>query len=209
MYAYNKEYLYHVRTCLAFMFDCAVHTYQKDISDFADLFAESEYAWFIENFALSNIAGTSGSEMAYYILQKQNPDLEFIIPGFSLDRSPEYWMGHSLAYYQWHEVITFREIFNAVPPSEILDMYPVFHEMDISSFVAAIDKRLSDTRQINRLQAYRMRLGLSQSELSKRADVPLRTIQQYEQGHKSLAKANATYVCNLSRALYCRVEDLL
>ena len=44
---------------------------------------------------------------------------------------------------------------------------------------------------MSRLQEYRRRIGLSQRELSERADVPLRTIQQYEQKQKNINHAGA------------------
>ena len=62
---------------------------------------------------------------------------------------------------------------------------------------------------MSRLQEYRRRIGLSQRELSERADVPLRTIQQYEQKQKNINHARADYVIRLAKALYCRPEDLL
>ena len=45
--------------------------------------------------------------------------------------------------------------------------------------------------------------------LAEKADVPLRTIQQYEQKQKNINHARADYVIRLAKALYCRPEDLL
>ncbi|MBO6138482.1 MAG: helix-turn-helix transcriptional regulator [Agathobacter sp.] len=64
-------------------------------------------------------------------------------------------------------------------------------------------------RQVARLQEYRKRICLSQKELAEKADVPLRTIQQYEQKQKNINHARADYVIRLAKALYCRPEDLL
>jgi transcriptional regulator with XRE-family HTH domain len=50
---------------------------------------------------------------------------------------------------------------------------------------------------------------MSQSELAEQSGVPLRTIQQYEQGQKNINRARAEYVIALSKVLYCRPEDLL
>lgn len=209
MHPYKKEYLHHVRTCLGFMFDSAVYTYKEDITEFSKMFCESEYAFAIENRGLAKIAGTSGREMSYYIIKNYNKQLKFKESVYIPDKSPEYWMGFSLAYYQWDKGGAFREIFKAVPVTTMLDMYGVYHEMDISSFVLAIEKKMAAIRQINRLKEYRTRLNISQSELAAISGVPLRTLQQYEQGNKSLKKANATYVLNLARALYCQPQELL
>ena len=65
--------------------------------------------------------------------------------------------------------------------------------MELPEPIFALDK-LQETakeRQMSRLQEYRRRIGLSQRELSERADVPLRTIQQYEQKQKNINHAGA------------------
>ena len=51
-----------------------------------------------------------------------------------LDKSPEYWSGWALAYYQWHSARSFMDILTVVSLSRIREMYPVYHEMDISHF---------------------------------------------------------------------------
>mgnify|MGYP000335037728 CR=1 FL=1 len=59
------------------------------------------------------------------------------------------------------------------------------------------------------LKAMRTLAGLSQSELAVQADVPVRTIQQYEQRQKDINKAQAETLLRLARALNCKVEDLM
>ena len=87
-------------------------------------------------------------------------------------------------------------------------MYPKYHEMDISQFVDRINE-LSDARKRQMFKRLRKYAGLSQKELADKTGVPLRTIQQYEQGQKNLAHARADVVVRLSKALYCNIEDLL
>jgi transcriptional regulator with XRE-family HTH domain len=90
-------------------------------------------------------------------------------------------------------------------------MYRKYHEMDITQFVDALDEMRSEARmcQGSRLKEYRRLLQMSQSELAEQSGVPLRTIQQYEQGQKNINHARAEYVIALSKVLYCRPEDLL
>ena len=54
-----------------------------------------------------------------------------------------------------------------------------------------------------------MARGLSQSELSKRAEVELRSIQMYEQRRNDINKAQAETLFKLARVLGCNIEDLL
>lgn len=95
--------------------------------------------------------------------------------------------------------------------TSILLMYQKYHEMDIRQFICALDEMRAhhQQRQIARLQEYRKRICLSQKELAEKADVPLRTIQQYEQKQKNITHARADYVIRLAKALYCRPEDLV
>lgn len=90
-------------------------------------------------------------------------------------------------------------------------MYRKYHEMDIRQFICELDKMRAEhkQRQVARLQEYRKLISLSQRELAEKADVPLRTIQQYEQKQKNINHARADYVIRLAKALYCKPEDLL
>ena len=52
-------------------------------------------------------------------------------------------------------------------------------------------------------------MGYTQAELAGRCDIPLKTIQQYEQRQKNINKAQAEYIIRLSKALCCEPADLL
>ena len=91
---------------------------------------------------------------------------------------------------------------------KLLSMYRKYHEMDIMQFVDCMDLMSEENRE-SALKRLRMYAGLSQKELAIKADIPLRTIQQYEQGQKDLSHARADSVIRLSKALYCDVEDLI
>ena len=64
-------------------------------------------------------------------------------------------------------------------------------------------------KQQTNLKRKRLAAGLSQSRLADMAGVPVRTIQQYEQGQKDINKARAEYVIALSHELYCDPQALL
>jgi transcriptional regulator with XRE-family HTH domain len=51
--------------------------------------------------------------------------------------------------------------------------------------------------------------GLTQSQLSEETGIPIKTIQQYEQGRKDINKAQAEYVIKLAQVLCCNPVDLL
>ena len=59
------------------------------------------------------------------------------------------------------------------------------------------------------LKEYRAKAGLSQSQLAEASGVNVRMIQYYEQGVKDINKASGETLYKLSRALGCKMEDLL
>ena len=59
------------------------------------------------------------------------------------------------------------------------------------------------------LKRIRVANGCTQSELAKKADVSLRSIQMYEQRNKDINKASVDTVYRLAKALGCTTEDLM
>lgn len=58
------------------------------------------------------------------------------------------------------------------------------------------------------LKTLRLNAGLSQSELAEISDIPVRTIQQYEQKQKNINAAKAETVVKLAKAQNTSVEKL-
>ncbi|MDD6879552.1 MAG: helix-turn-helix transcriptional regulator [bacterium] len=59
------------------------------------------------------------------------------------------------------------------------------------------------------LKRYRTASGMSQTQLSEASGVSLRKIQGYEQGNLDINKGEAIGLYKLSKALGCRMEQLL
>lgn len=208
MRAYDELHLGKARMTLAWMFDYAVNGCRIEIEDFYRMFLMSSYARRFETGNCSVVAGLSGVELAQRVIWEHDEQRELPKPIFSLDRSPEYWLGFYLSYYQWYNNLKFEQITSKVTIRDILLMYRKYHEMDVMHFVVALDE-MRQERQVARLQEYRKRICLSQRELAEKADVPLRTIQQYEQKQKNINHARVDYVIRLAQALYCRPDDLM
>jgi DNA-binding Xre family transcriptional regulator len=126
-----------------------------------------------------------------------------------MDKSPEYWSGWALAFYQWYSGRSFMDILSAVPLSEIIRMYPVYHEMDIQQFVDRMDEILKEAYPATRLKTRRVTSGMSQSELAADSGVALRQIQLFEQRQRDINNAAAITLLQLSKSLHCRMEDLI
>ena len=207
MRAYNELYLSDAKNRLADIFDYAIRTCGMDADAFSSLFARSEYGQMFERGNPSVIAGMSGVEIAERIL-RQSLGTELPEPRFEQDRSPEYWAGWALAEYQWHTGRRFKDIFAYVPLSRIIDMYPVYHEMDVRQFVRDMELAFQEESD-SKLKHLRENRGLSQHDLAERTGVNLRSIQTYEQQLGAIDKAQAHKVYKLAMALSCNMEDLL
>ena len=206
IHAYNEEYLSYTRNLLGKMFDYAVHDLNYSLEEFYNMFIESNIAYRFSKGDSSIISGKSSYELALLVINIVKGEVEITFPSYTSNRSKEYWVGYVLAYYQWYRNISFEEIVLHVTIKELLIMYDKYHEMDIMHFVDKMDEIIF---YFNKLKYYRKKRKLTQSELSKLSNVPLRTIQQYEQGNKKLDKANVSYLINLSKVLYCNIEELI
>lgn len=59
------------------------------------------------------------------------------------------------------------------------------------------------------LKEIRIDLGLSQSQLAKKAEVNLRMLQYYEQGVKDIKKASGETIKKLADALNVTMEEII
>ena len=62
-------------------------------------------------------------------------------PVMYLDKSPEFWAGWAIAYYQWYRSKSFLEIAKVISMEEVICMYSTLHEADIMKFVSIVDER--------------------------------------------------------------------
>ena len=60
-----------------------------------------------------------------------------------------------------------------------------------------------------KLKTLREEAGLSQSQLSEKSGVAIKSIQKYEQRERDINKAQAVIIKSLAGALGCTMEDIL
>ncbi|MDE6674971.1 MAG: helix-turn-helix domain-containing protein [Acetatifactor sp.] len=209
MPAYDKIYLDRARTALGRMLDFAVYDLKYDITVFFDYFILSGVGMRFEKGDFTLLAGMSGVELAYEVLEQSNIEYERVRPNYTIDRSEEYWTGWALAYYQWETSRSVAEIVRNITLTDIMALYSPYHEMDIRQFADKMNELYRAAKPETNLKLRRQSIGLTQRELAQLAGVPVRTIQQYEQRQKNINKAQAEYLVMLARALYCEVTDLL
>ena len=165
-----------------------------------------------KQFAAGNpsiVAGINGCELARIVLDETGIHYDDVPDAMYLDKSPEYWAGWALAYYQWFSDRSFMEILRIKPLSSIIRMYPVYHEMDLSQFTDQLDAVIKKARPQTRLRQKRENCTMSQAQLAALSDVPLRQIQLFEQRKRDINKTSAITLLALSKALGCRMEELV
>ena len=207
--AYSEFYLGDAKDRLSQFFDYLINDCGMKADWVAAIFLSSGYANQFERGNPAILAGMSGIELARAVIQATYQKKELLEPGYAEGFSPEYWAGWALAEYQWYSGKRFKDIFDHIKLSEIIQMYPAYHEMDVSKFLETMDEKCAAELAKCRLKKLRESRGLSQSELAKLSGVSLRSIQMYEQRVNEIDKAQAQTVYKLSRVIGCEMEDLL
>ena len=236
MRAYDEACLPLACDCLGRMLDYSVYSLHIDADSMMKLFVASGTASLFARGDMRTIAGGSGIELAYSVLEKSALPFERVPPRHTVSFSNEYWCGHALAYAQWATGLCFEEIMMRSPAPvlisgcakerlALLESLPA----DISDGdKAAALKRFGDdfargtaeralsgepsdgqyVPESTRLKALRLKNGLSQSALANASGVPVRTIQQYEQRQKDINKAHFECIIRLAAALNCEPSEL-
>ena len=225
MIAYDETYLSGAQKRLGAFLDFAASGLGLNLTDAHAAFLASPLS---RRFAAGDpavVAGRSGEELALDILgsgesseagvtdvirtrkPREIPSATSWVPHESA--SPEYWTGWALAFYQWASGYAFEAIDERVCIDDIRSLYTPYHEMDVRQFCDRLDELCSKAHPQTNLQARRLVAGLSQRQLSRASGVPVRTLQQYEQGQKDIGKARAEYIIALASVLNTEPSKLI
>ncbi len=208
-YSYDELYLPLAQRVMGDMYDYAVNTLSIDLKEYQHFFIVSGMARQFEIGNPTYVAGKNGCEVAREVIEECTDlriDTEDIM---YVDKSAEYWIGWSLAFYQWKSCYSYKKINMAVPIEEIYGMYTTLHEADVSLFVDVMDEKISSFEKVSMLRRLRTYAGLSQKMLADRSGVALRQIQLFEQGQRDIRKTQGQTLLQLSRALGCSMEELV
>lgn len=209
MRAYLSDYVPYAQRILGDMLDFAVNMCDMDIDDYFELFTISSVSTQFQNGNPTYIAGKNGCELVREVIANAGMEPLSVKDEMYLDKSPEYWAGWALAYYQWYTCRTFIKIHKVVSLKRIVSMYDTYHEMDITHFIDTINELWDNYYKETNLKRLRKLAGLSQRELSELSGVPLRQIQLFEQQQRNINHTKAIDVVKLARVLGCKTEDLL
>ena len=236
IHPYDNIYLNKARDTLGNMLDYAVYSLHQGADAFFELFIASGLAERFECGDVRTVAGMSGAELAYKVLDNTGINYDRTRPRFTTRRSKEYVCGSALAKCQWETGKSFSEIIKASSASDIMSMYdqhmqqvrkqlaemwpPVPDANDpakqalrdeeaVSLICDSIKSKMSSAPGETHLKILRLKSGYSQRGLALASGIPLRTIQQYEQRQKNINRARADYIIRLSAVLRCSPDQLL
>ena len=105
--AYSEDYLENAQKNLGNMLDYAVYSLDLNLEKFYEMFLVSDVAKQFEIGNPSYIAGKNGCELAKEVLMQVGKTVPQKAEEMYLDKSPEYWTGWVLAYYQWYRGVRF------------------------------------------------------------------------------------------------------
>lgn len=209
--AYEETYLDDAMCAMGEMLDYAVHDCGCNADSFFTQFLSSGVAEQFERGNPKFVGGMSGVELALEVFRRTTGHTPKIDASASEDKTPEYWAGWSLAYYQWKTGMRFSEIVSCgLTISKICSMY-LLHEADISKFVETANNMIQENLRLRETNLKRIRKsnGFSQKQLAEISGVALRMIQLYEQRQNDINKAQVSTLFALAKALNCRLEDLM
>ena len=207
--AYDDSYLNTAQNILGHATDFTVLTLNIEPDAFGKALSVSSASKQFANGNPRYVAGMNGCEFAREVLTKTCTPFQNAEDEMYMDKSPEFWAGWALAFYQWYSCRSFMDILRIIPLSQIIAMYPIYHEMDIMHFAEYVEDLIKSVSTDSRLKTLRMNSGLSQSELASISGVALRQIQLFEQRQRDINKTAAITLLRLSKALHCHMEDLI
>ena len=109
-HAYDRICLDRAADTLGRMLDYSVYSLHYDIASMMDLFIASGLAALFEHGDIRVIAGMSGIELAYEVLERSGLSYDRTTPRHTISLSAEYWCGYALASIQWASAWSFDHV---------------------------------------------------------------------------------------------------
>ena len=181
-----------IRDTFARYFVIAIHNKMHPVA-FTDYLINSKYVMEIENGNLIEISDISVEE-GYHSIVGNNiaKDDSFGI------YNDAYWCGY--CYFELFLTLhkPFSYLFLKLPLAEMLDLYKVYHEMDISQLEEYFHDREKE-ETILRLLCKRHRCSIN--KLSKATGISVNTLNKYRSSDKSLYSASFQNIYRISKYL--------
>ncbi len=208
--AYAEEYLDDAMQNLGEAMDYARECHRLDLDGFFSLFIATNLAREFGQGIPRIVSGLSGTELVLETFRRSGLTPKVLpAPQIRYDLSSAYWCGWILAFIQWRSGRSFKEIHSLLTIKELEQLYPTLHETGEERAADSIEKILLARQPVTKLQQRRKLCHLTQKELSEKASINLRTLQQYETRAKEINHAAGETLLALSKVLCCRMDELV
>ena len=140
--------------------------------------------------------------------------MEKIYSGIFTDYNNEYqynpydifgWVGYAYIHLFLNLEITFEALFFLIPLQEMLNMYKLYHEMDITH----LEEYAKEVMKYSLLDVIMKRKKTSNNDLSKKTNIPVSTINSLRYGNRDITKLEAKKILSIAYALNVKIETLL
>lgn len=206
--AYSDMYLEGAMLRLGDMLEYACLDCGYDPDAYWKMFIHSGVAAKFADGNVAIIAGKSGPEIAYIVLEAEDKVTSLPKPAWRENRSDLFWCGWILAYYQWYTNQSFASIWQAISIRTLQKMYVTLHEADISKAVEIMSNLQKPEQHKQSLADMRKIRGLTQQELATRAHMSVSQLQRLEYGERKIENISLKTALSLAKALRIDVTDL-
>lgn len=207
IHAYDEMYLEGAMLRLGDMLEYSCLDCGYDPDAFWKMFIHSGIARKFADGNVAYLAGKSGPEIAYVILELEEQKNAFPTPTWREERSDLFWCGWILAYYQWYTNQSFEQIWRDISIRNLQKMYVTLHEADINKAVDIMQK-LQQPVQQQKIADLRKIQGLTQHQLANRAHMSVSQLQRLEYGERKVENLSLKTALNLAAALKVDVREL-
>lgn len=107
-----------------------------------------------------------------------------------------YWAGKNYFEIHLRTKKSFEYIFLRLPFEEMMNLYPVFHEMDFSSLFMLFNSKI-ERKTILRLLCEKYKSSLN--DISKKTSIPLATLKKYNSSDEALYKAQFQTIAKIRK----------
>ena len=207
--AYYEGYLESAQDTLGNMMDYAVNVCNMGAEEIFVMFLTAGAAQQFEKGNPRYVAGVSGAELAKEVVLCVTKN-ELTEPAvFFMDKSPEYWCGYILAYYQWRTGRSFQKIHQVISIRDILNLYPTHHEADEERAVETLNQMYEKRHDKTYLQQIRENMGLSKCELAKQTELKEEQVSELEHDFSKIKEVSTVTLFRLAQVLGATMEDLM
>ena len=115
------------------------------------------------------------------------------------------WLGYIYIHLFFKFKITFEMLFIALPIETAINMYPLYHEMDVSQ----MDDYLSIELFPSSLSCIMKKRNITMQELATKTNIPFSTIRSLKLGYRDIDKLEVFKTVLIASALNVKIETLL